>query len=62
MNRLCKLFGHAYRQEHRKSTHWASNTVHNETWNVCKRKRCDFEHKVATDKVRHAEDVMRGRS
>lgn len=59
MIRLCKWFGHAYRQEHRRREHWQSNTIHHETWRVCK--RCGFEHKLATDKVRHAEDALRGR-
>ena len=57
MTRLCKWFGHAYRQEHRRQDHWKSNTIHHERWNVCK--RCKFEHKLATDRVRHAEDAIR---
>ena len=59
MTRLCRWFGHAYRVDRRLREHWQSNTTHYERWNVCK--RCKYEHKLATDRVRHAEDVIRGR-
>lgn len=58
MKTLCKLFGHAYRPDCVRREHYASNTVHWETWNVCK--RCKFSHKVKTDRVQHAADVIRG--
>lgn len=58
MTFLCKLFGHAYRQETRFKTHWASDTRHQETWNVCK--RCKFEHKAHTGRVVSNSDVIRG--
>lgn len=51
MTFLCKHFGHAYRQETRYKTHWSSTTRHTETWNVCKRKGCGFEHKTHTGRV-----------
>ena len=60
MTWLCKHFGHAYKQETRFSTHWQSDTRHQETWNVCKRKGCKFEHKAFTGRVVSNSDVLRG--
>lgn len=60
MTFLCKLFGHSYRKETRFKTHWASDTRHQETWNVCKRKGCKFEHKAHTVRVVNNSDVIRG--